>query len=35
LLLGLLFFGGAMLSLGFLLAVWLIFGPWWLGGVEG
>jgi hypothetical protein len=32
--LGLVLFGGSMFGLGALVALGLVFGPWWLGGGE-
>ncbi len=34
LVLGLVLFGGSMAGLGFFTALWLGFGPWWMGGAE-
>ena len=32
--LGLVLLGSGMAGLGALVALWLVFGPWWLGGAE-
>ena len=33
-LLGIVLLGSGMAGLGALAALWLVFGPWWLGGAE-